>query len=179
MELISVTISIMRRIHFCAGHRLYGHEGKCAHFHGHNYVAEFHVTGTGQDAVGRVIDFSMLKAVLKGWIDEFWDHGFLLSEQDENGLNAIRLVEPSRHYVMPGNPTAENMASHLLNEICPRLLKPLNVTAWKVVIWEGEDACAIATPDQKTSLFEGAICGSGSGAVPHEHSAWHEHKSPI
>jgi 6-pyruvoyltetrahydropterin/6-carboxytetrahydropterin synthase len=176
MELFSVSMSIMRRVHFCAGHRLHGHEGKCAHFHGHNYVAEFHVTGSGQDHVGRVIDFSMLKAVLKGWIDEHWDHGFLLSEQDENGVTAIRLVEPSRYYIMPGNPTAENMAAHLLHEICPRLLKPLNVTAWKVVIWESEDSCATAT--HKEALFEGAVCGSDSEGMSREHSAWHEHKSP-
>jgi 6-pyruvoyltetrahydropterin/6-carboxytetrahydropterin synthase len=176
MELFSVSMSIMRRVHFCAGHRLHGHEGKCAHFHGHNYVAEFHVTGSGQDHVGRVIDFSMLKAVLKGWIDEHWDHGFLLSEQDENGVTAIRLVEHSRYYIMPGNPTAENMAAHLLHEICPRLLKPLNVTAWKVVIWESEDSCATAT--HKEALFEGAVCGSDSEGMSREHSAWHEHKSP-
>ena len=117
----------MRRVRFCAGHRLYGHEGKCAHFHGHNYLAEFHVAGTRQDAVGRVIDFSELKNALKGWIDEHWDHGFLLSQRDENGLNAIRQVEPSRYYVMPDNPTAENMAQHLLTEVCPGLLEPLGV----------------------------------------------------
>ncbi|MFM8407908.1 MAG: 6-pyruvoyl trahydropterin synthase family protein, partial [Pirellulaceae bacterium] len=32
-------LSLMRRISFCAGHRLFGHGGKCEHFHGHNYVA--------------------------------------------------------------------------------------------------------------------------------------------
>ena len=137
-------------------------------------MAEFHVVGTGQDDVGRVIDFSQLKAVLKGWIDEFWDHGFLLSKQDENGLAAIRLVEPARYYIMPANPTAENMALHLLNEICPELLKPLNVSCWKVVIWEGEDACAIATHSQGP-LFEGASCGSED----HDHAAWHEQKTPL
>ena len=170
-----MNISIMRRIHFCAGHRLFGHEGKCAHFHGHNYIAEFHVVGSGQDAIGRVIDFSQLKTVLKGWIDEFWDHGFLLSRQDENGLQAIRLVEPARFYVMSANPTAENMAAHLLNEICPKLLRPLNVSCWKVVIWEGEDACAVAT-HQHATLFEGALCGSESDA---EQAAWHEQKNPV
>ncbi|MGH9807111.1 MAG: 6-carboxytetrahydropterin synthase, partial [Terriglobia bacterium] len=27
----------MRRIRFCAGHRLHRHGGKCEYFHGHNY----------------------------------------------------------------------------------------------------------------------------------------------
>ncbi len=166
----------MRRVRFCAGHRLYGHEGKCAHFHGHNYLAEFHVAGTRQDAVGRVIDFSELKNVLKGWIDEHWDHGFLLSERDVNGLSAIRQVEPSRYYVMPYNPTAENMAQHLLSEICPRLLAPLGVTAWKVVVWESEDACAVATSDQAPAL-EGSVCGREAEGDSGEKSAWNDKSS--
>ncbi len=165
----------MRRVRFCAGHRLYGHEGKCAHFHGHNYLAEFHVAGTRQDAVGRVIDFSQLKNVLKGWIDEHWDHGFLLSRRDENGLTAIRQVEPSRYYVMPDNPTAENMAQHLLSEVCPGLLEPLGVTAWKVVVWESEDACAIATTKQGPAL-EGAVCGSNAEHAAGE-AAWNDKSS--
>ncbi|MFM8327640.1 MAG: 6-pyruvoyl trahydropterin synthase family protein, partial [Pirellulaceae bacterium] len=49
-------LSLMRRISFCAGHRLFGHGGKCEHFHGHNYVADFLVRSDVQDSVGRVID---------------------------------------------------------------------------------------------------------------------------
>ena len=67
-------LTIMRRIKFCAGHRLFGHGGKCEHFHGHNYVADFFVTGDQVDSVGRVLDFADLKARVKGWIDEHWDH---------------------------------------------------------------------------------------------------------
>ncbi len=59
-------LTIMRRIKFCAGHRLYGHGGKCEHFHGHNYVADFFVTGDQVDSVGRVLDFADLKARVKG-----------------------------------------------------------------------------------------------------------------
>ena len=135
----------MRRIKFNAGHRLFGHEGKCAFFHGHNYTAEFHVTARQTDAVGRIIDFSKLKQILKGWIDENWDHSFLLWDQDENGIEAIQKVEPSRYFIMPYNPTAENMAQYLLDEVCPQLLTEYGVKAWKVAIWETEEACAEAT----------------------------------
>lgn len=37
------------------GHRLYKHESKCAHLHGHNYRIHFTVTGR-LDALGRVTD---------------------------------------------------------------------------------------------------------------------------
>lgn len=139
-----MSLVIMRRIKFCAGHRLYKHGGKCEFFHGHNYVADFYVTADEVDSVGRVIDFADLKAKFKGWIDEQWDHGFLLSEQDENGINAIKQVVPCKYFIMPYNPTAENMARYLLDYVCPELLDQSNVRAVKVVIWETEEAFAEA-----------------------------------
>ena len=140
-----MTLTVMRRIKFNAGHRLLSHEGKCAQFHGHNYVADIYVTGNETDNVGRVIDFSQLKAIFKGWIDKHWDHGFLLCERDANGINAIRQIEPTKYYILPYNPTAENMARYLLEQVCPDLLAPFGVRAVTVAIWETEEACAFAT----------------------------------
>jgi 6-pyruvoyltetrahydropterin/6-carboxytetrahydropterin synthase len=139
-----MNLTIMRRIKFCAGHRLYRHGGKCEFFHGHNYVADFYVTGDNVDEVGRVIDFADLKRLFKGWLDEHWDHGFVLNQADENGLAAVRLVEPCKYYVLPYNPTAENMASYLLREVCPQILAGTGVAATKVVIWETEESFAEA-----------------------------------
>jgi 6-pyruvoyltetrahydropterin/6-carboxytetrahydropterin synthase len=137
-------LNIMRRIKFCAGHRLLGHGGKCEHFHGHNYTVEFHITGEAVDKVGRLIDFAILKQLFKGWIDDHWDHGFVLWDQDANGLAAIELVTPKKLYLLPYNPTAENMARYLLEEVCPKLLEGQEVKCWKVVLWETDDACAEA-----------------------------------
>jgi 6-pyruvoyltetrahydropterin/6-carboxytetrahydropterin synthase len=135
----------MRRVRFCAGHRLQGHGGKCEFFHGHNYIADFFVTGDEVDEVGRIVDFAELKRVLKGWIDENWDHAFLLSELDENGIQAIKSVVPTKYYLLPFNPTAENMATYLLDQVCPRLFVELNILATKVIIWETEEAYSEAT----------------------------------
>lgn len=140
-----MSLTIMRRIKFCAGHRLVKHGGKCEHFHGHNYTADFYVTGDQVDDVGRVIDFAELKKLFKGWLDEQWDHGFLLNEADENGLAAIKIVEPRRFYVLPFNPTSENMATYLLREVCPKLLAGKGVRATKVVIWESDESFAEAS----------------------------------
>ncbi len=139
-----MNLEIMRRIKFCAGHRLYQHGGKCEFFHGHNYVADFYVTSHDVDSVGRVIDFAELKSRFKGWLDEHWDHGFILNEADENGLRAIRMVQPCKYYVLPYNPTAENMARYLLEVVCPELFGDSNVQATRVIIWETEDAFAEA-----------------------------------
>lgn len=34
---------VIRSHEICAGHRVVGHESKCRHLHGHNYVFHFHV----------------------------------------------------------------------------------------------------------------------------------------
>lgn len=142
-----MSLTIMRRIKFCAGHRLYQHGGKCENFHGHNYVADFFVTGDEVDSVGRVLDFSELKGRTKGWIDENWDHSFLVFEQDSNAINALEQVQPCRLFKMPYNPTAENMAKYLLEEVCPKVLEGTGARATSVRIWETEESYAEAALD--------------------------------
>src|SRR4051794_40962691 len=142
---ITMSLTIMRRIKFCAGHRLHKHGGKCEYFHGHNYMADFYVTGDQVDAVGRVIDFAELKKLFKGWLDENWDHGVVLNKEDENGLAAGKIGVACRYYVLPYNPTSENMATYLLREVCPKLLAGKGVSATKVVIWESDESFAEAS----------------------------------
>ena len=142
----------MRRIIFCAGHRLFKHGGKCEHFHGHNYVADFFVTGGSQDSVGRVMDFADLKAKCKGWLDDNWDHSFLVCEEDENAITALRMVNPCRLFVMPYNPTAENMAKYLLEEVCPGLIQGCGGVASRVRIWETDESFAEASIDENDKL---------------------------
>ena len=132
----------MRRFTFCAGHRLVGHEGKCRNLHGHNYSLEIYVTGQEQDEIGRILDFKKLKQSVNGWIDENWDHTFILWEKDDNGISAIKSSEPHRLYELDSNPTAENMAIHFLHEVCPKILEGSGAKAYKVRLWESEETCA-------------------------------------
>jgi 6-pyruvoyltetrahydropterin/6-carboxytetrahydropterin synthase len=140
-------LSLVRQLRFCAGHRLLGHEGKCAFFHGHNYRVDIEVEGVGDgglDSVGRIVDFSLVKRRMLGWLDEHWDHAFLIWEADANALAAIRAVEPTRYFLMPSNPSAENMARYLLEVVAPEVLGDLGVVARRVTVWETEESCAIA-----------------------------------
>ena len=139
-------ITCTRRIQFCAGHRVMGHENKCAHLHGHNYVAFFEAEGD-LDNIGRVIDFSVLKERIGGWIDEYWDHGFILFG-DDYALSRLlnQFTAPLlKMYLLPANPTAENMAEYLLDEVCPAVLKDTGVKVTKVTLWETENCKATAT----------------------------------
>ncbi len=138
-------ITVMRRIPFCAGHRLVGHEGKCVHLHGHNYLVEIYVTGTKVDKLGRIVDFAVINRLFKEWIDDNWDHGFILWDEDERAIAAINSVPPARVYTIPYNPTAENIAKYLLIEVGPKLLAQLHgyeLELSKVVLWESEKSSA-------------------------------------
>jgi 6-pyruvoyltetrahydropterin/6-carboxytetrahydropterin synthase len=133
-----------RRIQFCAGHRVLGHEGKCRNIHGHNYVAL--ITAESElDAIGRVIDFSVLKERVGGWIDQAWDHKFIANSEDGA---IIEFLDSAGFpvFILQDNPTAENMAKFLLQECSDTLMAGTGVRVVKVRIWETEncyaDACS-------------------------------------
>lgn len=143
-----MSVTATRRIQFCAGHRVWGHESKCAHLHGHNYVALFEAEAASLDSIGRVIDFGVLKERLGGWIERMWDHGFLLYRLDTSLAYFESLAAghaAQKLYVMDDNPTAENMALHLLREVGPKVLAGTGVRLVSVTVWETENCKATAT----------------------------------
>lgn len=116
------------------GHRVHGHESKCAHLHGHNYRVHFTVEAAqGLDDVGRVLDFSVIKSKLCMWLEDEWDHKFLAWQEDpvmkgihESVAGAMEfadawVVQSSLVWV-PFNPTAENMAQYLVEVVGPAQL---------------------------------------------------------
>lgn len=135
-------ITAVRRIQFCAGHRVWKHEHRCAHLHGHNYVAFFHATADQLDDLGRVIDFGVLKERLGGWIDQHWDHGFICHKDDVEVLKAMSAVPGQKVFALDDNPTAENMARFLLHVVGPRQLAGTAVRLVRVVLWETENCYA-------------------------------------
>ncbi len=105
------------------GHRVCGHESKCAHLHGHNYRVTFTVEpDTKQlDMIGRVLDFSVIKARLCVWLENQWDHKMLIWAEDPIGLELCD-IDPDGIVLVSFNPTAENMAQHLVEVIGPKEL---------------------------------------------------------
>lgn len=100
------------------GHRVTGHENKCAHLHGHNYRFHLTVAAKELDSIGRVLDFSVIKQLLCEWLEENYDHKFLLWEQDPDLLDLQRIA-PSDIVVTEFNPTAENIAQHMCLNVAP------------------------------------------------------------
>lgn len=116
-------ITAQRYHDISCGHRVVGHESKCHHLHGHNYRIHFSVAAEELDSLGRVVDFSVIKKTLCHYLEEEWDHKFLLWEEDPM-LPTLRDLDPDGVQVVPFNPTAENMAHYLLHTVGPELLAP-------------------------------------------------------
>ncbi|MEX0586516.1 MAG: 6-carboxytetrahydropterin synthase [Pirellulales bacterium] len=103
-----MTYRVTRQIDFCYGHRLLNYEGKCRYLHGHNGRAVIVIEAARLDDRGMVMDFSDIKRVVSGWIDEQLDHRMIL-HKDDPAVPALKLLnEPL--YLLDVNPTAENIA---------------------------------------------------------------------
>lgn len=147
-------IQVTVRLEFCAGHRLMGHEGRCSQVHGHNFTvlltaepASAVPTGgvdEALDAVGRVVDFAVLRDRIGGWLDANWDHCFLACADDEEMISLLaKAGQPC--YTLPMNPTAEAMAWHLLHVAGPEALAGTGVRLVRVELWESADCSAVAS----------------------------------
>jgi 6-pyruvoyltetrahydropterin/6-carboxytetrahydropterin synthase len=100
-------VSVFRREHFNAAHRLYNSEwtdeintqvfGKCSlpHYHGHNYELEIKVTGEVDARTGFVMDMKKLSDIVQATVLEKFDHKNL-------NLDTVEFRNL--------NPTAENIA---------------------------------------------------------------------
>ena len=126
-------IEITRRLEIDAGHRLLKHEGKCRHVHGHRYVFDVTVSAEKLDEVGRVIDFGEVKRVLGGWLDDNWDHGFILGPDDP--LLFWLEEHEMKRFVLAWAPTAENIASYFFT-VASELMGRAGISVTKVRVWE-------------------------------------------
>jgi 6-pyruvoyltetrahydropterin/6-carboxytetrahydropterin synthase len=129
-------IICVRKIEFDSAHRLINHESKCRMLHGHRYVVEASFCAKKLDDVGRVIDFGVIREVLGSWIDEHFDHNTILSIADKKLGEEISKSTQQKIYYLADNPTAENIAKHLLEEICPKILIDQHVQCIAVKLYE-------------------------------------------
>lgn len=150
------------------GHRVHGHESACAQLHGHNYRIHLRCEADTLDQIGRVIDFSVIKAKLCVWLEEHWDHKFLAWQEDTVMREMQRMIshygggtEGSRDLFatfvaslvwVPFNPTAENIGLHLLNVIGPRELQGTGARLISVRVEETRKCSAEVTADKPATL---------------------------
>lgn len=186
--------TITKRLEFDAAHRVLGHEGKCRHLHGHRYAAEITVTAPELDSLGRVIDFSVIKAVVGKWIDDNWDHNIILHKQDPLLVNMFHKGQHSdfkrewHHpsvkeifggrfpFILAKNPTAEIMARYL-HDKASHLLMDHKITVTNVRLYETPTSWSdsntvevtkkTATPVSETAFMKEAMSNHPNGKHVH------------
>lgn len=139
-------------------HRLVGHVGKCRNIHGHNYKISIIIGANALNEQGMIVDFSEVKKLLCSWLDDNWDHRIMLWSQDpfmahpgfQQALwddRAKDMEGPQSLVIVPFNPTAENMAKHLLHTVFPNLIdgSGLSIFVTAVTVQETATCCATAS----------------------------------
>jgi 6-pyruvoyltetrahydropterin/6-carboxytetrahydropterin synthase len=120
---------VTKRIEFCYGHRLLDYDGICKHPHGHNAVAEIDVRTDALDRRNMVADFSDIKRLVKGWIDQELDHKMIL-RQDDPLVGPLReLGEPM--YLLESNPTVERIARLIFEKTQELGFRVVSVRVWE------------------------------------------------
>ncbi|MEW4487861.1 6-carboxytetrahydropterin synthase [Thalassoglobus sp. JC818] len=122
---------VTQEIDFCYGHRLLNYDGKCKHLHGHNGKAVIVLQGEKLDDRGMLIDFTDIKRRVRCWIEDNLDHRMILCERDPILPFLMEQGEPL--FVIPDNPTAENIAKLIYEQAREHGLPVLEVSLWETV----------------------------------------------
>ncbi len=120
---------VTKRIEFCYGHRLLDYDGVCKHPHGHNAVVEVDVSTETLDNRNMVADFSDIKRLVKGWIDQHLDHKMILRHDDPMVAPLQQLNEPI--YILDSNPTVERIARLIFDEGRALGINIINIRVWE------------------------------------------------
>jgi 6-pyruvoyltetrahydropterin/6-carboxytetrahydropterin synthase len=112
---------------FSSGHYLRNYHGKCENPHGHNYRVRVTLAGAELDTSGLLLDFKILKQVLKPTIDRI-DHQML------NDLEPFTEL----------NPSAENLARYFYDQTNAHLVAVTDgrVRVKDCTIWETDTTTA-------------------------------------
>ena len=100
-------------------HIITGHPGKCNSLHGHNYNFTIGVSSPNLNALGMVVDFSILKNKVKYILDEMYDHKAIVYKKDPRAEVLTGIGAELVDY----NPTAEKMARKVYFVLCKEFEK--------------------------------------------------------
>ncbi|SEJ12297.1 6-pyruvoyltetrahydropterin/6-carboxytetrahydropterin synthase [Propionispira arboris] len=109
-------------VEFEAAHRIVGYPGKCNRLHGHNWSIEVSVVGNKLNELGMLVDFKELKQEVNKIMDRL-DHQY---------LNELPIFQENN------NPTAENIAIYIYNELENSPLFEANSKVKTVKVWESQ-----------------------------------------
>ena len=130
-------VRITKEFKFEMAHALHGYDGLCKNIHGHSYKLCVTVKGevkndSGNAKDGMVLDFDILKSIVKPEIINKYDHSLVLnanSPHSEIDLSAFEKV-----FFLPYQPTSENLVMDFALKIKSKL--PQGIELYKVILSE-------------------------------------------
>ncbi|MES2790262.1 MAG: 6-carboxytetrahydropterin synthase QueD [Planctomycetota bacterium] len=120
---------VTQEIDFCYGHRLLNYAGKCRHLHGHNGRVLITLEAEELDSRGMLVDFSDIKQSIRTWVDNELDHRMILNESDP--MVSVLQDHHEPLFLIPHNPTAENIARLIFEETKARGFPVIEVSLWE------------------------------------------------
>ena len=130
-------VRITKKFKFEMAHALYGYDGLCKNIHGHSYKLFVTVKGkiendSGNPKDGMVLDFDILKSIVKPEIINKYDHSLVLNANSPHSEIDLSVFE--KVFFLPYQPTSENLVTDFALTIQNKL--PDGVELHKVVLSE-------------------------------------------
>jgi 6-pyruvoyltetrahydropterin/6-carboxytetrahydropterin synthase len=113
-----------------------GEQSKCYNLHGHTYSVDVEVEGEINEETGMVMDFLVLKRIVKSIIDEY-DHVVIIPRKYEGSVELRGPFKSVIKYIDKPQDTAEYLAL----DIAEKLFNALKMKI-KVTLYEGNDKYA-------------------------------------
>ena len=130
-------IRITKEFKFEMAHALHGYDGLCKNIHGHSYKLWVTIKGEickekGHKKDGMVLDFDLLKSIVKPEIIDKYDHSLVLNGETSHA--EIDLTAFEKVFLLPYQPTSENLVTDFALQIKSKL--PKGVELYKLVLSE-------------------------------------------
>jgi len=130
-------IRITKEFKFEMAHALHGYDGLCKNIHGHSYRLWVTVRGSamkekGHKKNGMVMDFDVLKNLVRPEIIDKYDHSLVLNANSPHAEIDFSAFE--KVFFLPYQPTSENLVMDFALKIKGKL--PEGVELYKVVLSE-------------------------------------------
>ncbi len=140
MDIIRVT----KEFNFEMAHALYGYDGACKNIHGHSYKLKVGVIGkvknNGTQNDGMIIDFSVLKEIVKTYIIDVYDHALMLNVSSPHKELKMGLPPFEKVILTKYQPTCENMLIDMVERI--KVALPEGITLNHLFLRETETSFA-------------------------------------
>jgi len=130
-------IRITKEFQFEMAHALLGYDGPCKNIHGHSYKLDVTVLGnvkenTSDSDEGMVVDFGVIKDIVKKLIVDEYDHSLVLNEKMKIDKSQFEFM--NKLIIVPYQPTCELMLVNFAEMIKENL--PVNIQLHSLMLRE-------------------------------------------